>query len=590
MMIDLDKEFLDNGFIFDKTTQSLSAIPFDYNSCRLKINDYVTHEIFNRSVEKLYKNFLYLYRGCKIANFKLFKTYNLTVSSINSAPYFLPVINNYNSTISRYRFLSGSTCGALLPYNEERRGNILFFADKKFITCALLSKGDVEFKFNLSIVEPPSGDIKFENIVDIKYDNKNFLFVADSKYKNIYKYDIKNFLLNENVYQDTLFLADVLGGEGNVRDNNKFKEIKNIAVNDTMIVVQDYGNKSFKLFDKNFNWISTTTFTKIFNEVIYFECIKLKNDGTMLCGIGKFLYEFKLDRNTFIFTGKYSLANYFSIDETILKIEDMSVEPKMFYLITNKAVKKVWINSLDYIVGKFELPEPNMNVKWLAANSFDNSTDSVVLYATSGNRESFTYSYDDVSYDTLLNNNIINVYSMDACMIDKQEYVQSFTILKSLEKIYINTIGLLQNIKYKFFEDNTVPYPIINKKDYNKSFLGFVEPIVFEDDFNIGLNEIFQAEVINRCIEKIVQLQQTILLFFINNESSREYLSPNPGRNIAGIKTFTYFSDESINLNPSPVKLQIFEELSPGPGILTSLGGAPYTGLGGINISEGVNN
>ncbi len=584
-MIDLEKEFLNKGFIFDKTTQSLSAIPHDFNSCRLKINDYVSYETFNRTIEKLYENFLYLYRGCKIANFNLFKSYNLTISSVNGFPYFLPAFNGYNTTLTRYNFLSGSINGVLLPYNEERKGNILFFADNTVITCLLLSKGNVEFKFNLNIVEPLSGDIKFNNIVDLKYDNKNFLFVADNRYKNVYKYDIKNFLLNENVYQDTLFLSDVLGGDGEVRDNNKFKEIKNIAVNDTKVVVQDYGNKSFKLFDKNFNWISTTTFTKIFDEIEFFECIKLKNDGTLLCGAGKFIYEFILDRNIFVYKEKYSLSNYLSDGEIILKIEDLSVERNMFYLITNRSVKKVWINSLDYIVGKFELLEPNMNVKWLAANTFDNEVDSVVLYAVSGNRESFTYNYDEVSYDTLLNNEEINVYSMEACMINRQEYVQSFTILKSLEKIYINTITLLQNIKYKFFEDNTVPYPLISKKDYNKSFLGFVEPITFEDDFNIGLNEIFQADVINRCIERIVQLQTTILLFFINNESSREYLSPNPGRNIAGIKSFTYFSDESINLNPSPVKIQIFEELSPGPGILTSLGGAPYTGLGGINIS-----
>lgn len=588
-MINIQEEFFNQGFLFDKTTQSLSSIPHNFNSCRLKLNDYVTSEIFNDSIKKLYYNFLYLYRGCKIANFKVFKNYNYNLSSSNNFPFFRSVATNYSTTSTGYSFLTGSVGGVMLPFNKERNGNVLIFADRKSITCIVLDKIKPEFKYRLTVVEPLSGDIKFDNIVDIKYDDNNFIFVADSKYKNIYKYDIKNFILNENIYQDNLFLVDVLGGDGGVRENNKFKEIKNISVNSSKLVVQDFGNKSFKLFDNNLNWISTTTFTKIFNDVTFFECIKFRQDDTLLCGKDKFLYEFVLDGKTFTFKSKYDLSSYLEADERLIKIEGMGTEENMLYLVTNKSVKKVWINTLDFIVGEIKLPERDVEMKWISVNKSENGLDAVTLYGVSGRKESFSFNLDDISYNSLLNVDDITVYSLSDCYVKKEEYVQSFTILKSLEKVYINTISLLQNIKYKFYEDDTVPYPLIFKKDYNKNFLGFIKDITFEDDFNIGLNEIFQAEVINRCIEKIVQLQTTIVLFFINNESAKEYLSPNPGRNIVGIKDFVYFADESVILNPNPAKMQIFENFAPGAGILTSLGGAPYTGIGGINISEGVN-
>jgi hypothetical protein len=233
----------------------------------------------------------------------------------------------------------------------------------------------------------------------------------------------------------------------------------------------------------------------------------------------------------------------------------------------------------------------NREVSWLATNKFYKDFDLVVMFIFDPTNENgnFNVNLDNVFYDTILNDTDFNIYSQDECFINQEEYIQSFTVLKNLEKIYYNTILLLQNIKYKFLEDVSKPYPLIIKKLYNQQFLGFTNSLEYGENFDIGVNEIFQAEVINRCIKLILQMQEILAVFFVNNKDNKVYYSPNPGRNKPSIKSYIYFSDGSVLLTPNPAKIEIFEELSPAGGIVTSLGGAPYTGLNGITVEQGVN-
>ena len=227
--------------------------------------------------------------------------------------------------------------------------------------------------------------------------------------------------------------------------------------------------------------------------------------------------------------------------------------------------------------------------KWLTVAPYNEELDILGLYCYGYDAENFSVYLDDIYYESLLNNDTFEIFSLEDCKIDKEEYVQSFVIRKNLEKIYYNTLIILQNIKYKFYEDLQSPYPVIIEKIYNNRFLGFTEDLSFETNFNIGINEILQAEVVNRCIQVITDLQNIILLYFLNNKNDKLYLSPNPVKLLPQTKNYTYFADESIFLNPNPVKLNIFDELSPTGGILTTFGGAPYKGDGSIIIEDGVN-
>ena len=98
-MINILQEFRETGLEFDKTTQTLTALPFDIqDKSYFNINSYVTDASFNEVLSKLHYNVLYLYRGCNIGSFSVFDTYLYTVSSSKSLTPYISINNNYQST------------------------------------------------------------------------------------------------------------------------------------------------------------------------------------------------------------------------------------------------------------------------------------------------------------------------------------------------------------------------------------------------------------------------------------------------------------------------------------------------------------
>ena len=74
-------EFNESGLMFDKTTQSLTALPYSYDDVKIKVNDYVITSTYNNCIKKLYYNLLFLYRACNVADFNLFDTYSYSLST-----------------------------------------------------------------------------------------------------------------------------------------------------------------------------------------------------------------------------------------------------------------------------------------------------------------------------------------------------------------------------------------------------------------------------------------------------------------------------------------------------------------------------
>lgn len=584
------EEFNKSGLIFDKSTQSLSSLPYDYDSVKLKSNSYVSASTFNNIIEKLNYNLMYLYRSCNVGSFEMFKTYRYTLSSKKTLPYFTEIENNYEKTTISYSPLSGSKIGIVLPYSTEKAGSYVFFSDRKNLTCIFTGRFNTSFVFNTNNIDPLSGDIKYKNISDIKSDYYDNLYILDSGYNNIYQFKIDNFISNENIYREKLFVKGVIGGFGDINDNNKFNSIKNLAVNRDFVVVQDIGDKCFKIYDKNLNWLSTFVFFKIFKNYIEFEDILLDNDNNLYCCKDNYVVVFTLKNNVLELKEEIKIEQYLEEGEYVKQLRLSISNNKILYLVTNKSVKKAWITNLRFLLGSFEFKkEYNTDINWLSVGPVNELEDIIVLYSKLDNSEQFSVSYDTVAINTLLNSSNFDIYTLDELTIDRDEYVQSWVILKNLQKNYYNALILLQNIKYRFFELPGSIYPIISEKIYNLAFLGYSNPIEFEPDFNIGINEVFQAEVINRAIKQIIDFQSIILINILNNKNEVVYLSPEPEKGLVSIKQFIYFVDDSLILSPNPVKLEIFNDLTPGGGILTSLGGAPYNGIDGILVTEGVN-
>lgn len=592
-MIDIKQEFEKTGMLLDKTTQALTAFPYDFDSVKIKSNDYVTEKVFNDAVRKLHYNFLYLYRGCNVSNFEVFNAYYYTLSSINNAPYYRAIYNDqYTLMTTRSSLITSTSAAVLLPYNQKRQSSYLFASEPGFITCIETGKDITRLVFKTNNVDPLSGDIKFKNITDIKTDFYENFYVVDRAYNSIYQYNVNNFVSEEYIYREKLFLKTLIGGLGDVNDNNKFNGIKNIAVSESIVVAQDVNNRCFKIFDKNLNWLNTSVFENIFLREGYFEGILLDKDNNLYCGKNTKIYKFKFlsDLNLYEYGDSYDLENYFESEEFIRSFHLVPSNNDIFYIQTNKSIKKIWFTSVNYVIGQFNLKNNNnRDIRWMSVANFDSEKDLLTLYSLKNGLENLSFNLDKTYYNTLLNREEVNIYELNDLLIDKDEYVQSWVILSKLSKLYYNIFILLQNIKYKYSEIPGISYPVIDKKIYNRGFLGYLDSLGYEKNFDIGVNEIFQSEVFNRTLKEIYNFQLTILLYIINNKSEKNYLSPDPYINNLTSKRYIYYVDDSLLLIPNPITLNIFQELSPGAGILASLGGAPIISDESISITEGVN-
>jgi hypothetical protein len=286
----------------------------------------------------------------------------------------------------------------------------------------------------------------------------------------------------------------------------------------------------------------------------------------------------------------YQLNNFFSDSEYIKSMHVVPSNSDMFYLHTNVSIKKIWFTNVNFVIGQFNYNgATNRNIKWMSVSKFDDERDTLALYTLADEMENLSFNLDKTYYNTLLNVENIDIYEQDDLLIHKEEYVQSWTILSKLSKLYYNIFILLTNIKYKYSEMPGLSYPVIDKKIYNRGFLGYLNSTDYEKNFDIGVNEIFQCEVFNRVLKEIYTFQLTLMLYVVNNFTQKTYLSPDPFIDNLTSKRFVYYVDDSLLLTPNPITLNIFEELSPGAGVLASLGGAPIGSDASISIVEGVN-
>jgi len=582
-------EFHKTGMLFDKTTKDATLLPYEFNSVKVKTNTFLSPNSLNSIFKKLYYNFLFLYKNSTIGDFKVFETKDYTLSTFNTFPFvketsFREEFLNTNSSL----FLNSSGA-VLVTDNKLKDFRYLIVYSQNRLIGVQLKRDTVDFVFNTTLIDTVSGSINYLEISDIKcYDNNN-MFVVDSAYNIIVKYDISTFINNENIYQRKPIIKKVVGGVGALEDRDKFLRLRKITSNNNLLVAYDEGNRCFKIFDTNLNWLNTIVISKFFTEEVdrFIDLILLDNNDIICCDSEK-LYYFLYDNNSYSLLRIYSLERFLKENENIVKLNLCFFEKNIIYVVTNKSVKKIWITQLDDLIGEYYIDKNNSNILWVVNSKYDNNSDSVVLFAKDNNKQLFNLYKDSLFLNTILNNLDFNIYDEKDIVLNQEEYIQSWVIIKAFTKLQYNNFILAKEVKFKFLEDKDKEYDVIIDKIYNNSIVNFSNDFKFDDNFNIGVNEIFQAEVINRVIFNIINFQKILLRFVINNKNLKSFLSPNPFRGDEALRSYYYFVDDSLLLDPNPVILQVFEELSPGPGLSTSLGGAPYSSLDDISITEGV--
>jgi hypothetical protein len=533
----IDTEFQKIDLNYDRTVTDVFQLPYNLDTVLIQPNELAVSRSFNIKIQKLYDNFLYLYGLCNVADFKIPRRYEGWVGYTNLEKQILYLYNddttNAVAVLSSVLFASNQ---ALAFYSTDSRyEQNLIFTNGQFISLnGINQRNDYYDPVNLiqqSSVDPLSGSINFYNITGIAQYKAEQLFISDATYNNLYSYNLGGAISDDNIKNRQLFQLNVVGGRGTSQDRIKFNNIGKIAVAGDVVIVEDKGNKTFKVYDRNLNWLNSTITPTLFNAISTINAMAYSEKDNRLyiaSNTSLFLLDISTDYNL-TSAKSYDFSSILTGNEYFVDIKFANYDKDVFYLLSTKNLYKKWITKPEKNIGMLKNSVFNDdNFRWITTSP-GISGDDVLIYAVSQN---LTRSYiavyrDNLSLTTLFKtDNPLVVYSREDVLIDPEEYNCSWIYNKSIKKMLYNMSLLVNNIGYRFFtnEDNTGT-PVFLYRGYN-NFFRYNAPLDTNKHANVFINENFQAETINRCFKQIYDYQQLILQTIITNDSVVTDLTP----------------------------------------------------------------
>lgn len=579
-MKSIAQEFLDHGLNYDRLPSDVFALPYQLEDIKIQPNDLAVATVFNQKIKKLYDNFLYLYGLCFMSDFNISKKYRGWYDELNG---FIPVnYNDYWATASSGKTLALSASTKAVAFRDSRNPNIIntVFASNSAVGIFTMEKiiEDIEYvnlplqliltnglvpgsyeynnvlnnierqrnyinsftggvKFTQTSIDPLSGSINFQSIGGITQINDELLYVTDSFYNNVYSYNLKEAAGDDNIKKNILFQLNIVGGEGSIQEKIKFN-IPTLAVQiDNNILVVDQANSCFKVFDKNLNWVATSTQSVFFkqyptqNAAAYYSAQR-----TLVVATDTALHLFYVSENFDInFIKSVDVYTKTVAVNKIIDIKFANYDTDVLYILTNKSIIKKWMSKLEKNIAAFDIDDPrdDLNIAlgsfyWLAISPLNNETDIVLIRAG----KEYTYSLiaileDNLNLISLLKQNDFEVYSKNDICLNDQEYVSSWTYNKSFKKLLYNLNLLVSNIVYRFYTrekeaSGTTEFIL-------KTYSNIINEKTIQDTnsyTNIFINENFQSETVNRCFSLLFDYQSYILANLINNDPINVDLTP----------------------------------------------------------------
>lgn len=533
----IDTEFQKIDLNYDRTVTDVFQLPYSLDTVLLQPNELAVSQSFNLKIQKLYDNFLYLYGLCNVADFKIPRRYEGWVGYTNLEKQILYLYDdsttNAVAVLSSVLFASNQ---ALAFYSTDSRyEQNLLFTNGQFISLNGINQRDDDYSpVNLiqqSSIDPLSGSINFYNIAGIAQYKAEQLFISDATYNNLYSYNLGGAVSDDNIKNRQLFQLNVVGGRGTSQDRIKFNNIGKIAVAGDVVIVEDKGNKTFKVYDRNLNWLNSTITPTLFNAISTINAMVYSEKDNRLyiaSNTSLFLLDISTDYNL-TSAKSYDFSSILTGNEYFVDIKFANYDKDIFYLLSTKNLYKKWITKPEKNIGMLKNSVFNDdNFRWITTSP-GVSGDDVLIYAVS---QDLTRSYiavyrDNLSLTTLFKtDNPLMVYSKQDVLIDPEEYNCSWVYNKSIKKMLYNMSLLVNNVGYRFFtdEDNTGT-PVFLYRGYN-NFFRYNAPLDTNKYSNVFINENFQAETINRCFEQIYDYQQLVLQTIITNDSVVTDLTP----------------------------------------------------------------
>jgi|LakMenEpi08Oct12_1017439.scaffolds.fasta_scaffold00444_2 hypothetical protein len=510
-----------NGIIFDRYLGTPLELPYsNFDEIKIKQNDTVTNFNINNIISKLYDNYLYLYKMSHIAS-------NLMpLTSIATAGVFNNIFSYYrNLSTSQFTSLTSGNitnldnCNALsVQYNADLDQYAIFASSGPSL---VVFNSDTTFTSIVTALSTNTifdgSTIKWGKIQDFAFGDNTSLYVLDLSANSVIKYNAAGFVTDDNILGNTLTYETRIGGYGGFDDTTKFNSPESITYYNSELYVLDSGNSCIKKYDKNLNWLTTY---RLFRDFLSAYPIQINHDSSgspYVVTNANIVYKYNGD-----FTDKTVIdIDLLTGDKGAVKrIVFSPSDSNVFYLYTDKNVYKSLLSNPDDIVGKYlfnlfkvNTDETIRTVSSIAKSDSTGSYDYNFIFSSANNVGKISIYKDNINIVSLLTDREFDVYDLNEIKINSEEYIQNWVINKAISKLLINHMRLRDEIasKFLFKKDPASGDTLFVGERY--LLPGEFSSIRFQQDLTnyIGMNEIFQNNIINRPFEIIHNIQTNIL-------------------------------------------------------------------------------
>jgi hypothetical protein len=535
----LDTQLQAKDVKFDRLAACPITLTNDFYDIKVKPNDLVTAPVINLSVDRLFENLLHIYSRTKMSsnNIPSIHDYKYIISETSSGYVYedRTDFNTLSSQVVSTTVLSGATTSNIINHklNDSiihiiNNGTSITYLSAVDVYTNKLSGPDLngtigEITTNSYIND--ASDLQFNNIVDVKIDSREYMYVADASHCTVYKYDITGItrsdiaILDRTKTKGTL-LVNSIGSPGTIYENNKFQNPTNMVIDNEdnlhIIDMKPLSGGLVKKYDLNGNWIYTFDTEEEFNaykpkDIIY-----------------------NSSNNTFIVLAKNNYINIYDKDfkrissdqiidgpsEVLTKIIQSTENDNILYIISNNNIYKKFITRLDSTIGRFKVEVKGIGTGNPGDLNFSAASIQPTKHHTTGTNKDDIYIIDSatgIMHQFVEDSTYLSIvydyykdytYSLSEIEIKGDEYVSASTYNKCISKLLTNHLVLIECIKSQFvieYEYTGIPNLVdvryitedqINTETYRPKL----------DNF-IGINEILLNSTINRAFESIYNLQ-----------------------------------------------------------------------------------
>ena len=217
-----------SGLFQDRLIIDDLTLPNTLDELKVPPNELVTQEIFDRHLERVYENTLYLYSQLFIASNDLPVGYDAMagVSGSDTEAKWIPQGDGQQIETSTFASigwgeLDNVIASTVVPF-DDRSGYAMFAISPTHFMALSSDYEQTTIAVVMSSTYIDNNTIKeYENLHGIALSGEK-LFLTDKGDNQVYKYDIRGFYNGDLSISNKRFLEEAIGGPGGIERKNKF--------------------------------------------------------------------------------------------------------------------------------------------------------------------------------------------------------------------------------------------------------------------------------------------------------------------------------------------------------------------------------